>query len=356
MAPRLIKRLTRPDTPAPAFRFTDRDAQILAFIGQHRFATPQIVSTALNGSPRNIAHRLYLLWRAELLARPRQQQGQLLAHAFAGGAPLVYELARSGANFLVERGVPIRIDWTFRPGEATHYPHALGVAHFMARLARDCSCAGNIMLVDKLTLLDTFPDSTRASKRPFSIAVDIAENGLSLRKTNTPDHLFSLAVGAERYNFAYENDRASETISPVVPTDKSTIYRKLLVMFRAFEQRRFLPHWNFHRLRMITETSTTHRIAAMIDTQHHRVTHGLAASMFLYTDKSRLGAFGPLGPAWLAADHALVAHELSLQAERIAASPRRFSTERRQRTARLAKILDTIDGQCLVPHAARTTQ
>ncbi len=339
-------------TPPPprAFEMTDRDWLILALIGRYRFITPELVVAALGGSLKNIGRRLHLMWRARFITRPLQQKTLLAAHHFHGAAPLVYELGRRGARLLAERGIKLRIDCSFRTGAFSPLMHALETTRFMIDLGRATARIHGLSLIEHADLIDGFPVATQSARRPFSLAVTVAEQGGRATKTNTPDRLLSLVHGNERWNFAYERDRSTETVQPHSLSNKSTIFRKQSVMYHAFRQGLFAARWNFQRLRVLTHTSGSHRrIAAMLDTQHHAVTDGKAPGMFLYASDAELAAHGPLAPIWLSAEIKTVAEELAAQSRRIGRQPSLLQSDRRERIARLAEILRHAEGVSLLP-------
>lgn len=346
------KHLIRPETPVP-FTMVNTDFDVLAIIGRYRFATAEQAAVATGRSPVNVGRRLHRMWANHLLNRPPQQQTRLAAHAFHGATPIVYELARAGARLLQERGMPLRTDHTFRPTTLSPLIHALETTRFMVEMTRDVARLPNVRLVDHIDLIDSFPENTRKDPRPFSLRASFHERGRLVTKTNTPDRLFSLHLldTNNRLNFAYECDRGTETVQPHArnPAQKSTIHRKLSVMHRAFHDRLFLSRWNFTRLRVLFETTSDRRIAAMLDTQHHLVTNGQVPGLFNYTSTARRAALGPLGPIWIAATAHPIAEELREQANLIAQEPKRRITERRKRIDRLATIIEHLDGISLLP-------
>jgi hypothetical protein len=356
------RHLIRPATPEP-FNMVETDFPILAIVGRYHFATAEHAAVATDRSLVNTGRRYNAMFRAHILTRPPQQQTRLAAHAFNGAARIVYSLGRVGARLLQERGMPLRIDHTFRPTTLSHLMHALETTRFMVELTRDVARLPNVNLVDHIDLIDSFPEKTRKDPRPFSLRVTFDERGRLVTKTNTPDRLFSLQLldSNQRLNFAYECDRGTETVEPHARTaaQKSTIHRKLSVMHRAFHDRLFLSRWNFERLRVLFETTSERRIAAMVDTERHLVSNGKLPGMVLYTSTARRAAHGPLGPIWISAAMAPLAEELRQQAVLIAREPKRRITERRKRIDRLAAIIEDLDGLSLLPtvtHAEETNR
>lgn len=351
MPPKLYRHLGKPPPPA-AFQMTERDWDILQLLGAFRFITAELVVTALGGSVVNIRRRLHLLWRARLVTRPPQQKTLLAAHHFRGGSPLVYELGRRGARVLKkQRNIDLRLDWTFRAGELPPLLHALDVAETMIKTVRACQAVRGLTLIDAPDLLRDFPLPTQQRDKPFTLAVTFDERQGPVTRTNTPDRLFSLTFGSERWNFAYERDRGSETVQPRALTNKkATIFRKQAVMHRAFRSDLFAKNWGFKRLRVLVHTSGSwRRVAAMLDTQHHLVTAGRAGGMFLYTTDVAFNAKGPLAPIWQSAELQPIAEELAFQTARISEDAKRLVRERRSRIERLAKLLERHDGVSILP-------
>ncbi len=305
VGPRTLKRLKRP-TIVPAYQFTDGDEDLLKGLARHRLMSTEQAARSVGRSVRAVRARLYRMWADGLIERPEEQAPHRASFAYNGPPPLIYALARDGARLLQERGVPLdhRLDWTFRKGTTPALIHTLRVADVMLTVHQAVTAHGNLVLVDHHELLPDFPQKTRESKRPFSLAVSVTVGGKNLRLTNVPDRLFSVHGGNDRVNFALELDTGSETINPkgkLVTKTKATIRRKQTVYLHAFRQERFREQWAFQRLRVLFVVPSETRIKNMLVLQRE-LTDGRANNMFVYTTPERLATHGVFGPAWSTAD------------------------------------------------------
>jgi len=304
VGPRELKHLTPPGEALP-YVFTARDAQCLELLAAFRYLTARQLHQCLGGSERNLGRRLYLMWRDGLVERPAQQAILVASHFHFGDTARVYGLTRKGARVLAERGVPLahKLDWTFRPGTTRNLLHTLDVATTMISFRRGAARLDATRFVDHADLVPHFPEATRSLRRPFTVSVNLVLAGQQVRMTNVPDRLFSLHLSdGTRFNWALEQDRGTETMSPERLSGKSTIRRKQTVFFEAFKQNRYRELWGFERLRVLfVTTGSDRRIEGMIRSQLE-VTNGRAAGMFLYSTTDRIAELGALGPAWTSSE------------------------------------------------------
>src|SRR6266436_5503359 len=84
----------------PAFRLTDDDVAIVRHLARHRFLRSTHIAALVARSLDRTNDRLYCLFHAGYIDRPR---AQLDYYPSSGSAPMVYALADRGARLLVER-------------------------------------------------------------------------------------------------------------------------------------------------------------------------------------------------------------------------------------------------------------
>lgn len=94
------KRFERSAAPVP-MQLTDRDLQLLAYVGRYRFLSSAQLTALDGGSPQNILRCLRALYDNAYLDRPK---GQLASMPIEGPRPMIYALAPKGARALREYG------------------------------------------------------------------------------------------------------------------------------------------------------------------------------------------------------------------------------------------------------------
>ena len=303
-SPAPLKRLSRPKYPQ-RLRITARDMDILRAVARFRFLSSEQIVSVVGGSPATLAVRLKKLFRNAYLDRPRNQHVQLAQFFDEGNRPLVYGLARKGAQLLAEDGVAIdaKLDWTTKNQRATaaFLAHTLETADAMLAFDRACRAAESVRLVDHHALLPFMPEATQRLRDPFRCRVEVRTKGqaLPLSIAVVPDRLFSLAhADGTRRNYALELDRGTMDIRARRLAGKSSFRRKLIGYYTAWKERRHTEHWNFNSFRVLTVTTSEKRLANMLAAQHE-VTNGTVPGLFLYTTQDRLAEHGAFGDAWL---------------------------------------------------------
>ena len=311
IGPRELKRLTPPPLPLP-YQPQERDFAALAFLARVRFADTAQIAAHVGGSPRVVQRRLYLMWSHGLVYRPEEQATLIQTYFHHGDTPRIWALSREGVRVLVERGHELarRLDWGFRPVSAANLPHTLDTAGFVLALHREVAMLGSLSLRDHHDCIEGFPERTRTSRRPFSIAVEVplevkTKNGTRtdhVRLTNVPDRVFELHFdGGTRANFTVEIDRGTQSHNAKRITTKSNTRRKQLVYFHAFKQGRFEHLFGWQRQRCLFVTTSERRLDNLIANQVE-VTDGALSGMFLYATPDRIARHGVLGPAWKSAE------------------------------------------------------
>jgi hypothetical protein len=293
-----LKRLSRPAAP-PGYRLMERDVTILQAAARFRFvSSDQVIRHLGDASQQVVLRRLRVLYCNRLLDRPVHQHAQLAAFFDYGNRPLVYALARRGAQILAELGMPIdhRLDWTTKNARATSYflAHTLEVADAM--IAFDlASRDGGPRLIDHHELLPFMPENTRASRDPFRCRITVSRRGINERLTIgvVPDRLFSVAyTDNRRHNYALELDRATTDIHSKTLIGKSSFRRKLTGYFYVWQAHRHTETWGFQSFRVLTITPSDKRLENMLAVLRE-VTDGAAPGLFLFTTSERFATSGP---------------------------------------------------------------
>lgn len=301
--PAPLKRLSRPKK-LPGLRITARDLAILTEVARFRFLSSAQIARLIGGSEATLLVRLKLLFYHVYLDRPRHQHAQLALFFDEGNRPLVYGLARRGAQLLSEQGAAVdaSLDWTTKNARATaaFLAHTLETADAMIAFDEACRASGSAHLIDHHALVPFMPEATRRLSDPFRCRVEVRTAGqaLPIPIAVVPDRLFSLAYAdGTRHNYALELDRGTMDIRAKRLAGKSSFRRKLIGYFHAWRERRHSERWGFKSFRILTITTSEKRIASMRAAQAE-VTHGSVPGLFLYTTQDRLAEHGAFGDAW----------------------------------------------------------
>jgi len=251
---------------------TQRDAEILRLVAEHRFLRSNQIMLLTDGSAQHLLRRLQLLFHHGYLDRPRSQ----LTYFNQGGSKsIVYGLGNKGATFLAESGnVGQRVNWSERQVvKQLQLQHTLLVSDIMVALEEACARSGQTRLVREVEL------AARSKVRdPFRWEVNVGSRRIGLR----PDKVFGLentATGDKAYYFL-EADRGTMPVTRR-GLDHSSIHRKLLAYEATWKQNLHRTRFGFHRFRVITVTTSRKRLTNLIEVcrnRHH--THGL----FLFGD------------------------------------------------------------------------
>jgi hypothetical protein len=309
-APRKLKQTTRfarltppQDTIPRPFRFTPRILSILSWLATDRFLSTKQLARLDGGSPRALAEIMRLLHRHGLVDRPPAQAAYLSSFLHKGNLPLVHTITRKGMRLLAENGAPVdpRLDWTAKNSgnTALFLAHALEVSETMLAFRFAMPSDQSLRLIDHNELLPSFSDAARDNDFPYRLVVTIQHDRKPFTFRVVPDRLFSIAAAAQRWNFALEIDRGTETLTPRSRklSAKSTFAKKVAGYFHAWTHGVHTTTWNFQSFRCLTITTSETRIENMLDVQRE-VTHDHAAGLFLYSTPQRLADHGVLGPAW----------------------------------------------------------
>ena len=218
------KRFERSSDHVAHMRLTPRDVAIIRHVSRHRFLNSKQIIELVGESPR-VVRRLELLFHCGYLDRPK---AQLVYYGKAGSEPLVYALARKGAQILAETDHESTeaYRWTLknkRVGQL-HVQHTVDAADILVRLQTATRVTKAIRLVTQDQILAEAPLPTREMAHPFKLTAEVMWAKRHHTLSIIPDDVFALEFGdgilesQERSNFFLELDR--ETM-PVMRKSKS---------------------------------------------------------------------------------------------------------------------------------------
>lgn len=302
------KRFERDPDHVPAMRLTPRDVAIIRHVSRHRFLNSKQIIELVGESPR-IVRRLEVLFRCGYLDRPK---AQLVYYAKAGSEPLVYALARKGAQVLAETGTDTTESyrWTLknkRVGQV-HVQHTLEAADILVKLATATKSTEAVRLITQDEILAEAPTATREMAQPFKLSADVDWAKRHHKLSVIPDDVFALEFGdgilesQERSNFFLELDR--ETM-PVMRKSKSldrhdrqtSILSKLLTYHRAWRDKLHVERLDWENFRVLTLTTSDKRIDSMMEAVK-AITEGRGSSLFLFTTLDALRTADILTVKW----------------------------------------------------------
>lgn len=287
---RKAKRFERDADATPIMRLTPRDLDIIRHVARHRFLNSRQIKELVGKSPR-IVRRLELLFRCGYLDRPR---AQLIYYSKAGSEPLVYALARKGAQILAEtdRDSSEAYRWTLknkRVGQV-HVQHTIEAADILVKLASATKATKHMRLVTQDELLAEAPQSTGELTQPFKISADVEWGKRHHRLSVIPDEVFALEFtdggDVERSYFFLELDRETMPVmrkaNSLDKHDRQTsILSKLLTYHRAWRARTHTERFGWENFRVLTVTTSEKRLDSMLEAVD-AVTGGRGSSLFLF--------------------------------------------------------------------------
>jgi hypothetical protein len=292
------------------FRRTARDTEILEFLARVGTADLHQIVRQTGGSTKNIRHRLKLMFRHGLIARPKNQYVTLATFADEGNHVLCYGLTRAGATLLATLGKPVneKLDYTGRNSTLMPLTLAHSIEVTEAMMAFDAACK-----LHALKLLDQhqvpLPAASRENhQHPFACKVVApitrGNRTIDVDISNVPDRVFSIVFPDEtRTNYFLERDRGTMPVGTKRTRliGKSSFRKKQIGYFHFFKQGLHTERFAMARFRVLTITTSESRIKTMIDAQRE-LTNNTASGLFLYTTAERIAAHGALGAAWKSAD------------------------------------------------------
>jgi Replication-relaxation len=290
------KRFQRAAAPTP-MQLTERDLQLLAAVGRHRFLSSAQLAALDGGSPQNVLRCLRALFDHGYLDRPK---AQLAAVPVEGPQAMVYGLAPKGARALREYGhhVSGEGDWTEKNKRAgaVFIEHTLAVAGFMTALEVSCRSRSDVDLIHEREIIASAPEETRAAREPLRWIVR-PERGRNEIWSVVPDGLFALsfADGTASY-FLLEIDRGT---IPIVRNslDHRSIARKLATYYEGWRLGRHVEQFGVKQMRVLFVTESSERAHNMLSAVN-KITAGRGSNFFLFADRPMLAACDPLQCEW----------------------------------------------------------
>src|ERR1039457_3509229 len=195
--PRLPRFKRSPEIPA--FKLTDRDAEILRHVHRHRFLRSDHLAALTTGSPQQLLRRLQRLYHHGYLERPRCQ----IDYFQSGTRRIAYGLGNKGAAWL-KRELSLQfhqLDWKQKSHVGRLFlEHALLVSDIMVALELACRNRKDIRLLSA-------DDLQIANRRePFQWKVDIGQR----QKCGViPDRVFGLEFAGKQCWYFLEADRGT---------------------------------------------------------------------------------------------------------------------------------------------------
>jgi len=260
--PRLPRFKRSPEIPP--FKLTDRDAEILRLVNQHRFLRSDHLAALTTGSTQQMLRRLQRLYHHGFLERPRCQ----IDYYHSGSRRMAYGLGNKGSAWLKRNlSLPFhQLDWNRKNHVGRLFlEHALLISDIMVSVERACRNQPAVKLL--------LPQDSHL--RPFQWRVNIGSQCGVI-----PDRVFGLEFNGERCWYCLEADRAT---MPVTRGDLSqtSFYRKLLAYEATWAQNLHKIKFGWQRFRVLTVTTNAERVQGMI-AACQRLKQG--RGLFLFTD------------------------------------------------------------------------
>ena len=248
----------------PAFQLTLRDEDIIRAVARHRFLRSRHIQALVPGSSKRLLQRLYGLYHAGYLDRPR---AQLDYHATAGSAPMVYALADRGAKLLNARDSLklVEVEWS-RKNRAAGRPfieHALAIADVHVSLITACRARPEIQLIETDQLIAAFPQAPTSPDRAFAWPTQVHRHGVLHNITVKPDYAFGLrSPSISRRCYIVECDRGT---MPLERADfqQTSIERKFSAYINGYTSKLHESIFGWKALRILVVTNTVERARNM---------------------------------------------------------------------------------------------
>jgi hypothetical protein len=295
-----LPRFERRPRAIPAFEKTDRDVEILKIIAHHRFITSaQIIALIAamfpDASEQQVLRRLFLLYHAGYVARPK---AQVDVHKAGGGSrPITYALGNKGIDYLAAHFGFRRaaVDWTAKARTAVRgeIDHSLEITEFLVALEIACRRRGTLQIIHFEEILATIaPEETRKAKRPYQWPVAVRWKGSESVLHPTPDAFFGIRdlerpEGANRKFYWLEADRGT------MPTarrslDKTSMLRKIVGYAETHRRGIHTARYNLPNVRVLTVTPGRQRIGNIVATYREHAAALVSPRLFLFADRAGL--------------------------------------------------------------------
>ena len=250
-------------------KLTARDIEILKLVYRNRFLSSEYIIALLGHNRKSILRRLYLLFHAGYLDRPKAQ-----IVACENNSAMVYALGNRGAEVLAgEYGdaAIAKVNWTEKNknSKGMFLEHTLMVAEILTVIQLACRKVRGLEYISAEEIIGNrlMPPSDPAN--PLSWKVEKNEkNRFAL--SVIPDGAFGLRITDENtgrqqaYYYFLEADRAT---MPVFRHSlmRSSIYKKLVGYTASREGKLFSQNFGFKKVFVLTVTLSDERIQNMID-------------------------------------------------------------------------------------------
>jgi hypothetical protein len=290
-------RFTR--TGEVSFQLTERDIEIVRQVAKHRFIRSTHISALLDAPHKKICERLTSLYHAGYLDRPRSQ---LERHTGRGGSSsYAYAIGIRGAR-LIEGDRNVVADRNRKNDETTRHflLHTLAITDVRVALTMACRESRNVRLQEPKQLLESAPEATRKSSKPWSWQVSLHHSGQMHSIGILPDYVFALLLpDGRRRPFVLECDRGTMPIERS-SLGQSSLLRKFLAYEATRAQELHVTRFDWKAFRVLTVISTRERLENARDSIR-RIPALRGSPLFLFAEHNALIAAGPLNYSWLGA-------------------------------------------------------
>jgi hypothetical protein len=237
-----------------------RDFEILRQLSIHRFLTSKDIAQLACGSRQVVLRRLNWLYHSGLLDRPNEQRRP----NFKGSEPMVYSLAKEGAEILAHHG---EIPWekvrqVARKNKkiSRQLDHNLMISKFMVLLEVAAMHRSDIRYFPEERVLKRFPDlKGKISGKPCLPVKPIWKNK-EFKFNLTPDKVFCLYFPnmPHKFQHAYYCLEADRSTMPIIrgDSDQSSFHKKLLGYIECFNYGRFRKHFGSRQVKVLTIAKT----------------------------------------------------------------------------------------------------
>ena len=262
------KRFQRDSTVS--LKLTDRDRNIIKLVYQHRFLSSEHVASLLKGSKQGILRRLYLLFHAGYLDRPKRQ-----TTAFGHNHSIIYGLGNRGANLLAsEFDLPIEtVDWSWKNRNAKDIflIHTLMVSRIMTALRLACWKKNGVEFIEPDRLIKNRQKPPSIKTHTLSWRVNIKKGDYGQKRNSSfnmiPDNVFGLRIkNNNSYREQYFFLEADRSTMPVRRTNfyRSSFFKKMVGYIASYKNELFSEYFGFKKVRVLTVTKSDKRIKNMV--------------------------------------------------------------------------------------------
>jgi hypothetical protein len=299
LAPTRKQRFQRANDPIP-FQLTDRDAEIILFVGLGRFRSSEQIRTMFDDRP-TILRRLHRLYHNGYLDRPEAQKEYFRADG--GSWPHVYALADKGARFLNERYALMfpETDWRHKNASVGRpfIAHTLAIGDMHVAITTTTRTRPDIELIDAKTLVTRFPKAPVSPENPFMWKPNVTRNGTTTLIPANPDYAFALGSRTvSAYHYLVEVDRGTMPIKRA-SYSKTSIVRKFDGYLHGFRAKLHTELFGWKSLRFLFVTNSQGRAdnmrAALADLTHVRNERQL----FYFTHADAIANGNALADVWI---------------------------------------------------------